>query len=85
MPSLNVVFEVPKSRSRKTKGTSHFTRSGWRTAISSRILKPRADNLRTFASHPGCLDMAEGHALDEDGSDAEAVSAVERDEAMALR
>ena len=41
MPSLNVVFEVPKSRSTKTKGTSHFTRSGWRTAISSRILKPR--------------------------------------------
>ena len=42
-------------------------------------------NLRTFASHPGCLEMAEGDALDQDGSAAEAVSAVERDEAMALR
>jgi hypothetical protein len=42
-------------------------------------------NLRTFASHPGCLEMAEGDALDADASNAEAVSAVGRDEAMALR
>jgi hypothetical protein len=42
-------------------------------------------NLRTFASHPGCLEMAEGDALDAYASNAEAVSAVERGEAMALR
>ena len=42
-------------------------------------------NLRTFASHPGSLEMAEGDALDADASNTEAVSAVERDEAMALR
>lgn len=42
-------------------------------------------NLRTFASHPGCLEMADGDALDADASDAEAVSAAERHEAMALR
>ena len=41
-------------------------------------------NLRTFASHPGSLEMAEGDALDADASNAEAASAVERDEAMAL-
>ena len=42
-------------------------------------------NLRTFASHPGSLEMAEGDALDVDASTAEAASPVERDEAMALR
>ena len=42
-------------------------------------------NLRTFASHPGCLEMAEGDVLDADASNAETVSAVEIDEAMALR
>ena len=42
-------------------------------------------NLRTFASHPGSLEMAEGDALYADASNAEAVSAVERDEAVALR
>ena len=42
-------------------------------------------NLRTFASHPSCLEMAEGDALEADASNAEAVSAVERDEAIVLR
>ncbi len=42
-------------------------------------------NLRTFASHAGCLEMPEGDALDADASNAEVVSEVERDEAMALR
>jgi hypothetical protein len=42
-------------------------------------------NLRTFASHPGSLEMAQRDALDADASNAEVVLAVERDEAMALR
>jgi hypothetical protein len=42
-------------------------------------------SLRTFASHPGCLETAEGDALDADASNAEAVFAVERSEAIALR
>ena len=42
-------------------------------------------NLRTFASHPGSFEMAEVDALDADASNAEAVSAVETDDAMALR
>jgi hypothetical protein len=42
-------------------------------------------HLRTFASHAGRLDMAEGNALDADALDAGAVSAVERGEAIALR
>ena len=41
-------------------------------------------NLR-FASQPGSFEVAEGDALDADASNAEAVSAVERDEAVALR
>ena len=42
-------------------------------------------NLRTFASHPGSLETAVGEAFDTDPSNAEAVSAVARDEAMVLR
>ena len=42
-------------------------------------------NLRTFASHPGSLETAVGEAFDADPSNAEAVSAVARDEAMVLR
>jgi hypothetical protein len=42
-------------------------------------------NLRTFASHSSCLEMAEGDALEADASNAEAVSAVERDAAIVLR
>ena len=42
-------------------------------------------NLRTFASHPGCLEMADGDVLEAEASNAEVVPAVERDEAMALR
>ena len=42
-------------------------------------------NVRTFASHPGSLEMPEGDALDADASHAEAVSAAERGAAMALR
>jgi hypothetical protein len=42
-------------------------------------------NLRTFASHAGSLEMAQGDALEAEASNAEVVSAVERDEAMALR
>ncbi len=42
-------------------------------------------NLRTFASHPGSLEMAEEDAFEVDASNAEAVSAVERGEAVAVR
>jgi hypothetical protein len=42
-------------------------------------------NLRTFASHPGSLEMAEEGALEADASDAKARSAVEVDEAVAVR
>jgi hypothetical protein len=42
-------------------------------------------NLRTFASHPGSLERAEGVPLDADAWNAEAVSAAEGDEAIALR
>ncbi len=42
-------------------------------------------NLRTFASHPGSLEVAGGEALEADASNTGAVSAVERDVAMALR
>jgi len=42
-------------------------------------------HLRTFASQPGCIEVADVDALDADPSSAEAVSAVKRDEAMALR
>ena len=42
-------------------------------------------SLRTFASHPGSPEMAAGEAMEADASDAEAVSAVERDEAIVLR
>ena len=42
-------------------------------------------NLRTFASRPGRLEMAEGEALDADVSHAEAGSAVEKGEAAAVR
>jgi hypothetical protein len=42
-------------------------------------------NLRTFTPHTGRLEIAEGDALDADASNADAVSAVERDEATALR
>jgi hypothetical protein len=42
-------------------------------------------NLRTFASRPGSLETAAWDAVDVDASNAVAVSAVERDEAMVLR
>jgi hypothetical protein len=38
-----------------------------------------------FASHPGCPEMADANALEADASNAVAVSAIERDQAMALR
>ncbi len=41
-------------------------------------------NLRTFASHPGSLEMPEGDALEAAASNATAESAVERDETMPL-
>ena len=42
-------------------------------------------NLRTFASHPGSFERAEGVPLDADAWNAEAASAAKRDEAIALR
>jgi hypothetical protein len=41
--------------------------------------------LRTFASHPGRLEMPERDASDAEAVDASAVVAVEKDEAMAVR